>query len=120
MSPQERKIAALEKHVGDLTQDCYYLLSLISTDGGFEVKDWPEGQKIIKDLERSTDFFQEKNKKELNALRAKKEEEERKAAAKRKEMLHELKNLKDLQEINNQNAARLAERIKRLESSIRE
>ena len=55
MSIQEKRIANLEQQVVELTKDCYYLMSLISTDGGVNTQDWPEGRKIVEDLDRS--FF---------------------------------------------------------------
>ncbi len=62
MSLEERRIISMEKQIIDLTKDCYYLLSLICRNDGIEVKDWPEGQKIVEDLEHSKLFFQQAKK----------------------------------------------------------
>lgn len=68
MSLQELQIRALKDQIINLTRDCHYLMSLLNTEGNIDWDNWPQGQKIKEDLERSKDFFdhQQYQKKRFN------------------------------------------------------
>ena len=68
MSLQELQIRALKDQIINLTRDCHYLMSLLNTEGNVDWDNWPQGQKIKEDLERSKDFFdhQQYQKKRFN------------------------------------------------------
>ena len=68
MSLQELQIRALKDQIINLTRDCHYLMSLLNTESNIDWDNWPQGQKIKEDLERSKDFFdhQQYQKKRFN------------------------------------------------------